>query len=286
MIMTVSGGDHPTDAAWHVVSRRDRRFDGWFVYVALTTGIYCRPSCPARLPHRKHVLILPTAAEAERRGYSACRRCHPGSDALAPAEKSVQLALAFIEAHLDRPITLRALSQASGLSPNHLQRVFSRIVGLSPKTFGNCRRLVRLKSFLRSGARVSTAAYDAGYGSVRALYEKASRSLGMTPATYRRGGDGVRIRYALAEVTFGRLLLAATPIGVCTIAIGRRDRALVNGLAAEFPHAALSAANRMPSAWLQAVRLAERQDPLLLRLPTNVRQDVFQANLWHTLATS
>jgi|HubBroStandDraft_2_1064218.scaffolds.fasta_scaffold41676_2 AraC family transcriptional regulator of adaptative response/methylated-DNA-[protein]-cysteine methyltransferase len=274
---------HSTDAAWHVVSRRDRRFDGWFVYVALTTGIYCRPSCPARLPHRNHVVILPTAAEAERSGYSACRRCHPGSASLAPAERSIQVALAFIEAHLDRPVTLRALSRASGLSPNHLQRVFTRIVGLSPKEFGNYLRLVRLKSLLKSGAQVSSAAYDAGYGSIRALYERAGKSLGMTPATYRRGGEGVNIRYALSDVPLGRLLLAATTVGVCMLVLGRRDGALVDGLAAEFPRAILSREDRMPSAWMQSVRSAEREDPLLLRLPTRVRNDVFQARVFRTL---
>jgi AraC family transcriptional regulator of adaptative response/methylated-DNA-[protein]-cysteine methyltransferase len=277
----------PTDANWGAVSRRDRRFDGRFVYVALTTNIYCRPSCPARLPQRERVIILPTAAEAERRGYSACRRCHPRANALAPAEKSIQLALEFIEDHLDTPITLRALSQASGLSPKHLQRVFTRIVGLSPKAFGDYRRLARIKALLRDRVPITTAAYEAGYGSLRALYERAERGLGMTPAEYQRGGEGAHIRYALAEVSLGVAVVAATDVGVCTIALGAGEDALARALADEFPAAASrSQAATMPSPWLYALRQAEREDPLLLRFSDRTRRDVFHANVWNVLATS
>jgi AraC family transcriptional regulator, regulatory protein of adaptative response / methylated-DNA-[protein]-cysteine methyltransferase len=276
----------PTDASWRAVSRRDRHFDGRFVYVALTTNIYCRPSCPARLPHRKHVLILTSAAEAERTGYSACRRCHPGADSFAPAEKSIRLALEFIEAHLDHSITLRSLSRASGLSPNHLQRVFTRIVGLSPKAFGDFRRLDRLKSLLRRGVPVSGAAYEVGYGSLRALYEKAGRGLGMTPGAYQRGGEGVRVRYALAEVSLGHTLVAATRAGICALALGSRADDLVRELVSELPLAALSHEAPISSQWLQTLRRAEREDPLFLRLADSTRRDVFRAKVWNVLATS
>jgi AraC family transcriptional regulator, regulatory protein of adaptative response / methylated-DNA-[protein]-cysteine methyltransferase len=274
----------PTDGSWSAVSRRDRRSDGRFVYVALTTNIYCRPSCPARLPQRERVLILPTAAEAEREGYIACRRCHPAS--IAPAERSIQLALELIEARIDRPITLRALSQASGLSPNHLQRVFTRIVGLSPKAFANFQRLGRLKALLRRGMPVSAAAYEAGYGSLRALYEHAGRGLGMTPAAYQRGGEGARIRYALAKVSLGYALVAATHTGICTVALGADEGALVHELAREFPSASgLDREARIPSAWRIALRVADREDPLLRRLGQEVRRDVFRAQVWNHLVT-
>jgi AraC family transcriptional regulator of adaptative response/methylated-DNA-[protein]-cysteine methyltransferase len=271
----------PTDGAWQAVSGRDRRFDGRFVYVALTTNIYCRPSCPARLPQRRHVHILPSVTAAEREGYVACRRCHPGSDALAPAERSIQFALAFIERHLDQPVTLAKLSRASGLSPNHLQRVFTRMVGLSPRTFCGYLRLVRLKQLLRSGVPVSRAGYDAGFGSVRALYERAGSGLGMTPATYQRGGEGVSIRYALCEAALGRVLVAGTRTGVCALILGTRDASLVRDLSQEFPRATLSRETQMPSVWLNALRRAQREDPLLLRLPLTTRRDVFRANVWN-----
>src|SRR5580704_14865065 len=181
------------NATWQTVLERDRFQDGKFVYVALTTGIYCRPSCPGRHPHRRNAVLVESAAAAERIGYSACRRCHP--DSLAPAERSIRAALLYIEARLGRPITLNTLSQVSGLSPNHLHQTFRRIVGLSPKGFCDARRLARFKERLRIGESISEACYGVGYGSSRALYEKASKHLGMTPATYQRGGVGIHIHY-------------------------------------------------------------------------------------------
>jgi AraC family transcriptional regulator of adaptative response/methylated-DNA-[protein]-cysteine methyltransferase len=124
-------------ATWETVLRRDRLQDGKFVYVTLTTGIYCRPSCPARHPHRGNAAFVESVAEAEQLGYAACRRCHP--DSLAPAERSIQAALIYIEARLGRTITLNTLSDVSGLSPNHLHQTFQRIVGLSPKGFCDAR---------------------------------------------------------------------------------------------------------------------------------------------------
>src|ERR1700686_1095671 len=140
---------------WHAVVRKDRRYDGKFVYAAVTTGIYCRPSCPARNPQRRNTLIFLTAAEAERQGYLACLRCHPNS--LAPAEKSIKAALDYIEAHLDQTITLRTLSQVSGLSPHHFREIFQRIVGLSPKAFCDARRIERFKHLVRAGESISSA---------------------------------------------------------------------------------------------------------------------------------
>lgn len=272
------------DTAWRAVSLRDRHFDGQFVYVALTTNIYCRPSCPARLPRRRDVLILPTATEAERQGYTACRRCRPDRDAPAPAEQSIHAALRFIDEHLGEAITLTTLAKVSRLSPNHLQRVFSRIVGLSPKNFADFRRLVRLKELLRTGMSVSNASYEAGYGSTRALYEKASRRLGMTPATYVRGGAGLTIRCALAEVSLGRLLLATTDVGLCALVFGTRDEGVLAKASGEFPHATLVREATLRPDWKTALSKAEREDPLLLRLPLKTRRDVFQANVWKALS--
>jgi AraC family transcriptional regulator of adaptative response/methylated-DNA-[protein]-cysteine methyltransferase len=141
---------------WHAVVKKDRHYDGKFVYAAVTTGIYCRPSCPARNPQRRNTLIFLT-------------------------EKSIKAALDYIETHLDQAITLNTLSQVSGLSPHHLQETFKRIVGLSPKAFCDARRIARFKQYLRAGQSISSACYEVGYGSSRALYEKTTRfSLGRT----------------------------------------------------------------------------------------------------------
>src|SRR5215471_8549391 len=201
--------------AWSAVLRRDRGYDGKFVYVAVTTGIYCRPSCPSRRPHRRHVVFFSTAAEAERNGYVACLRCHPNS--LNPAEKSVKAALDYIQEHIDQRITLAELPRVSGLSSNHLQETFKRIVGVSPKAFYSAQRLIRFKELVGGGESVSSACYGVGYGSSRALYENAMQWLGMTPGTYQRHGKGAVIRYAVLQTSLGRLLLASTPRGISSI---------------------------------------------------------------------
>jgi AraC family transcriptional regulator of adaptative response/methylated-DNA-[protein]-cysteine methyltransferase len=179
---------------WHAVVKKDRHYDGKFVYAAVTTRIYCRPSCPARNPHRRNTLIFLTTAEAERQGYISCLRCHPNS--LTPAERSIKAALDYIEAHLDQTITLSTLSQVSGFSPHHLQETFKRIIGLSPKSFCDARRIARFKQHLRAGQSISNACYEVGDGSSRAPYEKTRKGLGMTPAVYRHGGKGIHICYA------------------------------------------------------------------------------------------
>jgi AraC family transcriptional regulator of adaptative response/methylated-DNA-[protein]-cysteine methyltransferase len=268
-------------ATWQTVLQRDRFHDGKFVYVALTTGIYCRPSCPARHPYRRNTVLVESAAEAGQLGYSACRRCHP--DSLAPAEKSIRAALIYIEARLGHRMTLKTLSQVSGLSPNHLHQTFRRIVGLSPKGFCDARRLARFKNRLRVGESISDACYGAGFGSSRALYEKAGKHLGMTPATYQRGGDGLRIHYANIGSTLGRALLAGTDEGVCAVLLGQDDETLIRQLRAEFPTAALMRDRVVPRRWTAAIQCAAREDPLLSKLPLDFRVRVFQARVWENL---
>src|ERR1700722_5047772 len=210
-----------SDVDWNALVTKDRHSDGRFVYAAVTTDIYCRPSCPARNPQRGNTLIFVTATEAERQGYAACLRCYPNS--LTPAEKSIKAALDYIEAHLDQTITLNTLSQVSGLSPHHLQETFKRIVGLSPKAFCDARRIARFKQHLRAGQSISNACYEVGYGSSRALYEKTRKGLGMTPSVYRHGGKGIHIRYTITDSPLGSALVASTEQGVCTVLLGEDD---------------------------------------------------------------
>ena len=231
-------------------------------------------------------MVLSTVAEAERCGYSACRRCHPEAASLSLAELSISGALDYIERHPDEAITLPRLAQAVGFSPHHLQRQFVRIVGISPRDYCDHRRLTRLKQLLKSGVSVSDSAYSAGYGSIRSLYEKGRRSLGMTPATYRRGGAGVRIRYSMVESRLGRVLVADTEIGVCSVLVGPTDSSLLAEITAEVPRATLVPAVIPPLAWTAAVRTCERADPLLSTLPPRIRCDIFQARLMKTLSAT
>ena len=264
---------------WHAVVKKDRHYDGKFVYVAVTTGIYCRPSCPARNPQRRNTLIFLTPAEAERQGYVACLRCHPNS--LTLAEKSVKAAIDYIEAHLDQTIMLNTLSQVSGLSPHHFRETFKQIVGLSPKAFCDARRISRFKQYLRSGQSISHACYEVGYGSSRALYEKTDKGMGMTPAAYQRGANGVRICYTITESTLGPVLTASTKNGLCAVLLAQNDDLLVRQLKEEFPKADLRSESSPKSR--DAVQSCQAEDPLLAKLPTSLRGRIFQARLWSIL---
>jgi AraC family transcriptional regulator, regulatory protein of adaptative response / methylated-DNA-[protein]-cysteine methyltransferase len=268
-----------SNVAWHAVVKKDRHYDGKFVYAAVTTGIYCRPSCPARNPQRRNTLIFLTGEEAERQGYVACLRCHPNS--LTPAEKSIKATLDYIEAHLDQTITLTTLSQVSGLSPHHLQETFKRIVGLSPKAFCNARRIARFKQYLRAGQSISSACYEVGYGSSRALYEKTKKGLGMTPAVYRHGGKGIRVCYVITDSMFGRVLVAGTQQGLCAVLLGEDEDLLLRELHEEFPAAVFK--QESSAKWKAAVLSCQGEDPLLLKLPASLRGRVFQARVWDSL---
>jgi AraC family transcriptional regulator, regulatory protein of adaptative response / methylated-DNA-[protein]-cysteine methyltransferase len=269
--------------AWEAVLKRDRQSDGKFVYAALTTGIYCRPSCPARHPLRRNTLLFATAEEAEREGFIPCGRCCPGKDSFTLAEKCIKAVFDYIEAHIERPITLKTLAQVTGLSPNHLQQTFKRIVGISPKAYCDARRLAHFKKRLRLGESIISASYGVGYGSSRALYERAGKSLGMTPSTYQRGGQGTRIRYAMIEGPLGHALVATTKLGVCAVLLGESRSLLFRELREEFPKAALVREKVTPEKWSVAVRSGQREDPLLSKLPWTLRSRHFQAKLLQTL---
>jgi len=279
--VSLTAADDPgqiSNVEWHAVVKKDRQYDGKFVYAAVTTGIYCRPSCPARNPHRRNTLIFLTTAEAERRGYVSCLRCHPNS--LTPAEKSIKTALDYIEANLDRTITLNTLSQVTGLSPHHLQGTFKRMIGVSPRAFCDARRIAHFKQCLRAGQSISHACYEVGYGSSRALYAKTRKGLGMTPAAYRNGSKGIHICYAITQSALGSALVASTEQGVCTVLLGDEEAVLIRELREEFPAAVLQ---RESSANWNAVQSCQAQDPLLSKFPLSLQSRVFLARLWNHL---
>jgi AraC family transcriptional regulator, regulatory protein of adaptative response / methylated-DNA-[protein]-cysteine methyltransferase len=261
---------------WRAVLRRDRHYDGKFVYAAVTTSIYCRPSCPARTPRRRNTLIFRSARDAEKQGYIACLRCHPQCS-LTPAETKVVAALRYIDLHSDQVITLKTLSHASGLSAHHLRETFKAFVGLSPKSFCDVRRLATFKALLKAGESISSACYEAGFGSSRSLYEKARQFLGMTPAAYQRGGRGVHIRFPICHSACGPVLIARTRIGVCAVLCGENGGALVNELSKEFSQAHIERESFVKGAMISAVDL----EPLVLRLPTSLQARVVQAKLFN-----
>jgi AraC family transcriptional regulator of adaptative response/methylated-DNA-[protein]-cysteine methyltransferase len=269
------------DQAWQAVADRDRTLDGAFVYAVRTTGIYCRPSCPARRPRRKNVVFFAVAAEAERAGFRACARCGPRSP-LDASEETVRRALAYLDGRLDERVTLRELAAHVGRSPFHLQRTFSRLMGLSPRAYQDARRLAGFKARVRDGGSVAQATYQAGFGSSRGLYQSARAGLGMTPARYRRGGQGETIRFSTVETPLGRLLVAAADRGVCAVSLGADDGALESTLAAEFPRAAIRRDDAGVRRWLGAI-----QDQLecgaSAHVPLDLRGTAFQLRVWKAL---
>src|SRR5436853_2397260 len=225
---------------WRIVLARDRRHDGAFVYAVRSTGIYCRPSCPSRRPRRGQVVFFPGPEAAEVAGFRPCRRCRPGEAAAPdPGVPLVRTVCRLIDAHPDRPASLTALSAQAGVTSHRLLRTFRRVLGISPRPYRDARRLDRLKTELRSRGRVSPALYEAGYGSSSRVHEQAHAQLGMTPATYSRGAPGTRIAFTIVHCGLGRLLVAATPRGICRVSLGSGADDLEAGLAAELPAAQL-----------------------------------------------
>jgi AraC family transcriptional regulator, regulatory protein of adaptative response / methylated-DNA-[protein]-cysteine methyltransferase len=270
------------ETAWAAVLARASRFDGLFVYAVSTTGIYCRPSCPARRPRRDNVAFFARPAAAESAGFRACRRCHPDAS-LAGVARIVDRVLGFLAAHRDEPVTLAALSRAAGLSPHHLQRVFKRATGLSPKEYAEALRTRRFKASMRRERSVTTAIYEAGYGSGSRAYESAHAKLGMTPATYRRGGQGMEIRYATVTSPLGRLIVAATDRGVCSVQLGASDAALQAALRDEYPRAELRSDDGRLRPWVDAILQHLAGGMPRLDLPLDVQATAFQWSVWKEL---
>jgi AraC family transcriptional regulator of adaptative response/methylated-DNA-[protein]-cysteine methyltransferase len=264
---------------WEAVLTKDSRMDGAFYYAVTTTGVYCRPSCPSRLPRRSNVQFFRDAGAAEQAGYRACRRCRPGADLLAPLKRIGR----YIEEHAGEHPKLEDLAARAGLSPSHLQRKFKAAFGLSPHEYADACRTRSLKSELRQSASVTDAIYEAGYGSSSRVYEHSDESLGMTPSAYREGGKGARINYAIATSTLGRVLIAATERGVCSIRFGDDDAQLEEGLRAEFPAAEVKRNQGGVKRWLDAVLHHLRGPDTPLELPLDIRATAFQKKVWDHL---
>src|SRR2546425_12466671 len=208
---------------WRAVAARDTSADANCLSAVPDTGIYCRPSSPSGRPQRPQVQFFAVPETAERNGFRPCRRCRPRNAARSPQAELVGRLCRYIEAHLDGALPLESLAAQAGLSPHHLQRTFRRVMGISPRQYADALRLRRLKKQLRKGDDVTTALYEAGYGSSSRLYERSDAQLGMTPATYRHGGRRMRIGDTNANCSLGRLLGAATPRGGSPVYLGRAN---------------------------------------------------------------
>jgi AraC family transcriptional regulator of adaptative response/methylated-DNA-[protein]-cysteine methyltransferase len=290
------GESSRTDALWHAVQSRDRGADGEFVYAVRSTGVYCRPSCPSRKPRREQVVFFPLPEAAEQRGFRACRRCRPRTvRAQDPSTQAVARICREIESRIfsnadagsgENRLTLAALSSTAGISPHQLERAFRRVMGITPRQYADAQRMRHLKSSLRKGDDVTTALYDAGYGSSSRLYERAPSHLGMTPATYRQGGAGMQIHYTIVASPLGRLLVGATSEGISALYLGEADAALESALRKEYPRAEIrrdTSGSKNLGGWVDQILAHLRGKEPQLDLPTDVQATAFQRRVWEEL---
>lgn len=271
-----------SELQWRAVTGRDPSADGAFVYAVRSTGVYCRPTCPSRRPRRENVRFFARAEEAERAGYRACRRCQPG-EAAAPAKALVARVRRFLDGNAGGKPTLAALGEKFGVSPHHLQRTFTRLEGVSPGQYAGALRLETFKARVKAGEPVTAALYDSGFGSSSRLYEQAPAHLGMTPAIYRKGAPGVRIAYATGACALGRVLVASTPRGLCSVRFGDSDAALEKELRQEYPLAAWERQDGAMLAALTAVRRCLDIGRSLEGFPLDVAATAFQQRVWTAL---
>jgi AraC family transcriptional regulator of adaptative response/methylated-DNA-[protein]-cysteine methyltransferase len=271
------------EAAWAAVTTRDRSSDGRFVFAVETTGIYCRPSCPARRPKRQNVRFFTAPSEAKAAGFRACLRCRPDALAADPSWARARAARDHLEAHLDETVTLAELAAQVGGSPHHLQRTFKRWFGVSPRQYVNARRLERFRRLVREQETVTDAVYEAGFVDGSQLYGQAGARLGMTPDRFRNGGAGVTIHYATATSPLGRLLVAVTDRGLCAVRLGDSDAEVEEALRREFPRATLAADPDALTPWIEDA-LARIQGEAPPRLPQlDVQATDFQRQVWEAL---
>src|SRR5438105_415029 len=265
---------------WEAVLGRDAAHDGEFVFAVTSTGVYCRPSCPAKRPQRENVEFFRQPDEAEKAGYRACLRCRPRAFSGNGQLEMVKAVCRYIEQHLEEPLTLGKLASAFHRSPFHLQRTFKSALGVTPRAYADSCRLTSLKRNLQAGHNVTRAMYDAGYSSSSRLYEKTASQLGMTPDKYRRGAIAAAIRFTCADSPLGRMLIAATERGICAIQFARSDGELLEGLRREFPFATRRSDEGGLQSWASALLKNMKGKHLDSSLPLDIRATAFQRRVW------
>jgi AraC family transcriptional regulator of adaptative response/methylated-DNA-[protein]-cysteine methyltransferase len=270
-----------SDPRWASVVARDPKADGAFFYSVRTTGVYCRPSCAARLARPENVAFHATREEAERAGFRPCKRCKPDATTQSHAG-AIAEACRYIE-QAEEPPALNELARRSGLSVYHFHRVFKAVTGLTPKAYAAAHRDRRVRSALGGNGSVTDAIYDAGYQSNGRFYEKSLQVLGMTPSAFKAGGVSNSIRFAVAECSLGPILVAATERGVCAILLGDDPSQLTRDLQDSFPRAELIGGDAEFERLVAKVIGLVEAPGVGLDLPLDVRGTAFQRRVWQAL---
>lgn len=267
------------------IENRDQAFDGVFFYGVVTTGVFCRPSCAARLANRENVRFFPDGESAVIAGFRPCKRCKPERQAH-DAERMIGIAR-YISANADQKLTLATLAKRAQLSPSRFQKSFKAALGVSPKAYQDAARMARLKGALKDGDDITGAIFSAGYGSTSRVYGQTARNLGMTPSAYRSGGAGELIFYVSKNTSLGWLLLGATERGVCFAQFGESANGLLAQLKTEFPQAtfkrSLSSEHRELDRWMEALEIHLNENGPRPDLPLDLRGTSLQLKVWRFL---
>ncbi|WP_229507055.1 bifunctional DNA-binding transcriptional regulator/O6-methylguanine-DNA methyltransferase Ada [Pseudoduganella rivuli] len=268
---------------WAAIQQRDTAADGEFYYAVRTTGVYCRPSCPSRHAKRANISFHGTRQEAEQAGFRPCLRCKPDQPPLAERHAALVAQMCRLIEEAETEPDLASLAEASGVSRFHFHRIFKAQTGLTPKAYAAGVRQRRMQAQLADGNNVTDAIYAAGFNSSGRFYAQSNGALGMQPSTYRKGGHGETIRFAIAQCSLGAILVASTDKGICAILIGDDPDALARDLQDRFPKAELIGAEAGYEQVVAAVIGMVEAPEIGLDLPLDVRGTAFQQRVWQVL---
>lgn len=266
---------------WRATLDRDRRADGDFVLAVRSTRIYCRPSCPARRPLRRNVTFFRTREEAEEQGYRPCRRCRPNE--MPAASALVTRAAELLAESSDEMLRLSQVARELRTNTAMLRRAFRQVTGLTPRELAEALRVKRFKQLLRSGRNITDALYETGYSSSSRVYERSNAQLGMTPATYQKGGKGMKLEYTIAKSPLGKVLVAATQRGVSAVYLGDAQNQLVAELREEYPRAEILPASGNTQRWVREIVQRLEGQPPQEELPLDLQATAFQRRVWQEL---
>lgn len=287
--MPSSKANHPTadtvmrDPRWTSIVAREPAADGTFFYSVRTTGVYCRPSCAARMPRPENVAFHASCEDAERAGFRACLRCKPDRPSLAEAHAVTIAAACRLIENSEQAPNLATLAAHAGLSAHHFHRVFKAVTGVTPKAYANAQRALRVRTQLTSARSVTDAMYGAGYNSSGTFYAQSDEALGMTPSRYRAGGADTVIRFAVGTCSLGSILVAASERGVCAILLGDDPHALMRDFQNQFTRATLVGGDADFEQLVARVVALVETPRSGINLPLDVRGTAFQQRVWQTL---